>query len=467
VSARLHIGLHGQAGMTEAVVEALTAAGVQLLPLDSHNSQDSGLIFFEAVDETLLARVRRLVAAGPARLLAATPSPAALAQGRVWDLLNAGACDVLHYTDPHVFAQQVLARLRRWQEVDEILASPLVQENCIGSSARWLAFLRQVIEVAAFSDAAILLTGESGTGKELMARLIHTLDRRPDKRDLIVLDCTTIVDSLSGSEFFGHERGAFTSASGERDGAFALADRGTLFLDEVGELPLPLQAELLRVIQERTYKRVGGNQWRSSQFRLVCATNRDLYQEQAEGRFRPDLYYRLAGWVGRLPPLRERPGDILAGAQCFAKQLRPNEAVLDFDDAVRDYLLQGTYPGNMRELKQLVGRLLSRHVGPGPVTVGAIPEDERPRPADASWNANGMCPTIVQALSCGIPLKEIGKQAENLAVRLALELEGHNLQRAARRLGVTDRALQIRRASQRQGAQGLDSSPGDQAAVAS
>jgi transcriptional regulator with GAF, ATPase, and Fis domain len=466
VSSGLHIGVHGQAVIAEAVVQFLTAAGVRLLSFDSHHSQDSGLIFFEAVDESLLARVRRFVAAGPARLLAATRSKAGAAQGGVWSLLNAGACDVLRYADPDTLAQQVLARLRRWQEVDEILASRLVQENCVGSSARWLAVLRQIIEVAAFSDTAILLTGESGTGKELMARLIHTLDRRKDKRDLIVLDCTTIVDSLSGSEFFGHERGAFTGASGDRDGAFALADRGTLFLDEVGELPPPLQAELLRVIQEHTYKRVGGNQWRSSQFRLVCATNRDLYKEQAEGRFRPDLYYRLAGWIGRLPPLRERPGDVLAAAQCFAKQLRPNESAPDFDDAVRDYLLQRSYPGNMRELRQVVARLLSRHVGPGPVTAGAIPEDERPRQAAAPWNAAGMCQTIVQALHCGVALKEIGKQAENLAVRLAMELEGHSLQRAARRLGVTDRALQIRRAGQRQAAQGLDSNNGEIAAVA-
>src|SRR5262249_683962 len=148
--------------------------------------------------------------------------------------------------------------------------------------------------------------GESGTGKELIARLIHDLDSRPGKPPLVVVDCTTIVPGLSGSEFFGHERGAFTGAINTRDGAFALANGGTLFLDEIGELPQPMQAELLRVIQERKYKRVGSNAWQHTDFRLVSATNMDLESGVAKGAFRGDLYYRIAGWVCRTPPLRER-----------------------------------------------------------------------------------------------------------------------------------------------------------------
>src|SRR6185295_226461 len=148
-------------------------------------------------------------------------------------------------------------------------------------------------------------------GKELLARVIHALDPRPDKGELVVLDCTTIVPELSGSEFFGHERGAYTGAVGPRDGAFALAHGGTLFLDEIGELPLALQAQLLRVVQEGTYKRVGGNAWHKASFRLVCATNRDLKEEVARGRFRGDLYHRLATNASRLPPLRDRVEDIL------------------------------------------------------------------------------------------------------------------------------------------------------------
>jgi transcriptional regulator with GAF, ATPase, and Fis domain len=137
----------------------------------------------------------------------------------------------------------------------------------------------------------VLITGESGTGKELIARLIHALDSRVDKGDFVILDCTTVVPTLSGSEFFGHEKGAFTGAIAQRDGAFAMADGGTLFLDEIGELPLVLQAELLRVIEEGMYKRVGSNTWRKTSFRLLCATNRDLLQEESRGNFRKDLYY--------------------------------------------------------------------------------------------------------------------------------------------------------------------------------
>jgi len=121
----------------------------------------------------------------------------------------------------------------------------------------------------------------------------------------VIVDCTTIVSELAGSEFFGHERGAFTGAVGQRDGAFAAAHGGTLFLDEIGELPLPLQAQLLRVVQEGTYKRVGSNAWQRSRFRLVSATNRNLVERIAQGHFRQDLYYRIGAWIFRVPPLQD------------------------------------------------------------------------------------------------------------------------------------------------------------------
>ena len=165
-----------------------------------------------------------------------------------------------------------------------------------------------------------------------MARLIHRLDGRPGKKKLIVLDCATVVPSLSGSEFFGHEKGAFTGAAGPRDGAFALADGGTLFLDEA-RLPPNLQAELLRVIQEGMYKRVGSNTWRTTNFRLVSATNRDLVEDQEAGRFRLDLYYRIAAWQFRLPSLRERRDDIELLAQNFLSRSCANGAAPRFEPA--------------------------------------------------------------------------------------------------------------------------------------
>src|SRR5205085_578959 len=197
----------------------------------------------------------------------------------------------------------------------------------------------QVIEIALFSDGSVLLLGESGTGKELLARLVHTLDPRPDKGELVVLDCTTVVPELAGSEFFGHERGAFTGAAASRDGAFALADRGTLFLDEVGELPLALQAQLLRVVQERTYKRVGSNVWKQTNFRLICATHRDLRQDVAAGRFRGDFYHRIASRVCRIPALRERRDDILPLTEHFLRELG-GDAEPGFDPGVGELLAQ-------------------------------------------------------------------------------------------------------------------------------
>lgn len=298
----------------------------------------------------------------------------------------------------------------------------------------------------------MLITGETGTGKELVARLIHSLDPHVKDQELVILDCSTIVPELAGSEFFGHERGAFTGALITREGAFALADGGTLFLDEIGELPLHLQVQLLRVIQEGTYKKVGSNTWKSTRFRLICATNRDLSEEVKKGRFRADLFYRIASWTFHLPPLRERKEDILPLALHFLKTKHFNgEIPSDIDEPVRHYLMQRDYPGNIRELMQLIIRLGSRHVGPGPVTLGDIPTDERfiNNEISGEWRDPRFEQSIRDALMLGFGIKEISRATSETAIRIALREEGGNLQRAAKRLGITDRALQLRQASQR------------------
>ena len=253
---------------------------------------------------------------------------------------------------------------------------------------------------------------------------------------------------LSGSELFGHERGAFTGAIAARDGAFALANGGTLLLDEIGELSLPLQAQLLRVIQERTYKRVGGNVWHKTEFRLVCATNRDLEQGVKDGTFRADLYYRMADWVLRPPPLRERRADIPLLVRHFLDDAANGGPKVDLDPSLADYLLCRDYPGNVRDLKRLVMRLHARHAGPGPITIGALLIDDRPGGADRPepWAEPGFLLALQRALDQGIALKEIGRAVTNEAIRMSIAQENGNLQRAARRLGVTDRALQMRRA---------------------
>ncbi len=415
------------------------------------------MVLFDALSAEVLAKVADVSQRGRERTIAVATSPGALDMRAAWRLLAAGASDVLVWTDDGGIAAAITARLERWAQTDDLLDVARERGDLVGDSPRWLACLRQVVEVAVYSDGPVLLLGESGTGKELLARLVHELDPRSKRGELVVLDCTTIVSELSGSEFFGHERGAFTGAAGARDGAFALADGGTLFLDEVGELPPPLQAQLLRVVQERMYKRVGSNAWHHTNFRLVCATHRDLRQDVETGRFRADFYHRIASRVCRLPPLRERREDILPLTRHFLNTLRPGERPAALDSAVAELLGTRSYPGNVRELKQLVARISDRHVGPGPVTVGDVPEDERLvcDPGERCERAPTSFDDVVRgALDQGLGLHDIGRAATDAAVRLAVASENGNLQRAAERLHVTPRALQQRRANQSNGSPG-------------
>lgn len=262
------------------------------------------------------------------------------------------------------------------------------------------------------------------------------------------MDCSTLVPDLSGSELFGHERGAFTGAVAAREGAFERASGGTLFLDEVGELPPALQPLLLRGVQEKTYKRVGGNVWHKADFRLVCATNRDLADHVKRGHFRLDLYHRLAGWIFHIPPLRERREDVIPLASHFL-ETAGRTAPAELDASVRDYLLNRDYPGNVRELRQLAQHIAHSHVGPGAVTAGDIPEEDRPPEGEPSsgWPGEHLEAAIRDAITMGISLNEIKRVATDMAIHRAIQSENGNLPRAAKRLGVTDRALQMRRAS--------------------
>ncbi len=440
------------------VVEDLMNAGISTYELDPDAPLGPCVLFFDEITQRLHDFLHQVSRNGLERVLAIAMSRSLLDDGGAWGLLKTGASDVFGWdrsTDP---AGEIAARLKHWEAVDQLVELPLIRNNLVGKSAIWKFTLRQVVEVAHFTNASILITGETGTGKELVARLIHTLDQRPNKRGLIVLDCTTIVPELSGSEFFGHERGAFTGAVGPREGAFALANGGTLFLDEVGELPLELQAKLLRVIQERTYKRVGGNTWQSTDFRLVCATNKDLLDEVRRGRFRHDLYYRIASFIFNLPPIREHTEDILPLIYHFLQECRPDEKQLELDAPVREYFLRREYPGNVRDLKQLVTRISHLHVGPGPITVGDIPKEDRPsiEHGPVRWQDELFECCIRRALTLGAGLKEIGRAAEETAIRIAVGEENGNLKHAADKLGVTDRTLQMRRATRRRHKQTQD-----------
>ena len=431
------------------IVSLLDRSGVCTRGSSGTQSGGLGLVVFDAVDECLLALLRSESRA--ATVLALSVCRQALTSQTLWSLLHAGALDVLQWPALPQAAEDVACRLRRWSRVDELLDSPQVSGSLIGASAAWRRVMRGIVEAAAFTSSSVLITGESGTGKELVARLIHDLDPRRDKGDFVVVDCTTLSRELSGSEFFGHERGAFTGAMTARDGAFALADKGTLFLDEVGELSPELQAQLLRVVQEHKFKRVGSNTWQTTDLRLVSATNRDLGRGVADGSFRADFFYRIAGWQCCTLPLRDRKDDILPLVQHFISQLMPHRSDVAIESAVREFLVTRDYPGNVRDLQQLVTRICHRHAGSGPITIGDIPHADHAAGdgAPAVWPESGFRSAVRVAVDLGIGMKDIGQTATELAIEMALEREGGNLQRAAARLGVTDRALQIRRASQR------------------
>jgi transcriptional regulator with GAF, ATPase, and Fis domain len=439
------------ADLVERRIAALSQTGLALNPTGTPPATGSGLLFFDRVTENLCDRLRDHCCEGCDRILTVGVGSAPLSPGESWRLLASGASDVLRWNDSADCPEEIRARLERWREVDRLVGSPLVRNRLAGRSRAWTAVLRQVVEVARFATSPTMVTGATGTGKELVARLIHTLDDRLEKKDLVVLDCTTIAPELAGSEFFGHKKGAFTNAATSREGAFALADGGTLFLDEVGELRPRLQAELLRITQERTYKRVGGNSWRRTDFRLICATNRNLLRAIEQGAFRSDFYYRVASCRIHLPPLEERREDILPLVRHFLGEVYPDQDLPELSPAVRDYFLARDYPGNVRDLRQLVLQIGQRHVGPGPITAGDIPESERPPAADfdPSWRSERFTDAIRQALASGVGMKEIGNAAADTAVQIALESEGGNVKRAAQKLGITDRALQLRRAARR------------------
>jgi formate hydrogenlyase transcriptional activator len=226
----------------------------------------------------------------------------------------------------------------------------------IGQSSA-LQNVLQLVEIVAAASATVLLLGETGTGKELIARAIHESSWRR-KEAFVTLNCAAIPASLFESELFGHERGAFTGANMQRAGRLELADRGTLFLDEVGDMPLELQPKLLRTLQERTYERLGSGRTRGIDVRLVAATNCNLDQMVDEKRFRRDLYYRLNVFPIRVPPLRERCEDIPLLVQHFTQKYarRMNKQIDMIPESTMQKLQRWSWPGNVRELENLIER---------------------------------------------------------------------------------------------------------------
>jgi two-component system response regulator AtoC len=285
-----------------------------------------------------------------------------------------------------------------------------------------------LVERIADTPMTVLILGETGTGKELVAEAIHHRSGRRDK-PLIKLNCAALPETLLESELFGYERGAFTGADKRKVGYFEAADGGTLFLDEIGEMPLALQAKLLRVLERKVITRVGGRNEVPTDTRLIAATHRDLEGEVRSGRFRQDLLFRIGGFTLVVPPLRDRAAEIIPLAEHFARVVATEQGrpVPMLSEASRDALSGYSWPGNVRELKNAIERAL--------VLCGdAIdPSDLPDKLRDAAQR--------VRPAAVGADMRGHLAEVERAAIISALEAEGQNQTRAARRLGLSRRAL--------------------------
>ena len=320
-------------------------------------------------------------------------------------------------------------------QLTRALESSAARYGIVGTSAELLSAIDQLERVSSAS-ASVLLLGESGTGKELFARALHLASPRRDA-PFIKVNCAAIPEALFESELFGHERGAFTGSHGERAGWFELADGGTIFLDEIGELPLPLQTKLLRTLQEGTVLRLGGKREKKVDVRLVAATHRDLEQEVQQGSFRRDLFYRLYVIPIRLPSLRERRSDIPLLALHFlnrANQAHQRNVNLTPEALAR--LARHAWPGNIRELGNVIERMVLLADAPviGAEAIGRLLHDARLPPHAAA-------PPATQAVVRDYTRVD-SHPAEQL--REALARHGGNRSRAAQALGLTLRQFSYR-----------------------
>ena len=396
------------AANAEEAYAALTKDPPAAVVLDLGLPGESGL--------GLLGRLPRPLPA-PVVVLSGGATPGEAAQA-----LKLGATDFVEKpptAERLLTALQNALALRDLEDERERLREELAQPGSLVGESAAMAELRKLVARAGPSGSVVLVQGETGTGKERVSRALHLASGR--KGRFVAVNCAAIPATLLESELFGAEKGAFTGATARRIGRFEQAHQGTLLLDEIGELPLELQAKLLRVLEQREVERLGGSAPVKVDVRVVAATHRDLRKAVADGRFREDLYYRLAVFPIEVPPLRNRPDDIVPLARAFAAELRgqPLEVTKEGEQALRAY----PWPGNVRELRNFVERL---HLlsDPGPLRVAGEPpglpaDDPKSQPA-------------IGVLS----YRELCEEAERKILREALARCGGNVAAAARLLKV-------------------------------
>jgi DNA-binding NtrC family response regulator len=358
------------------------------------------------------------------------------------DALKKGAFDYI--TKP--FEQDELKRVidkavkTRQLNDDELVFSPdeIDRQGIVGSSEA-MQRIYDAIKKVAPAATTVLITGETGTGKELIANAIHRNSPRKNN-PFIKINCAAIAENLMESELFGYEKGAFTGAVSTKPGRFELADKGTLFLDEVGELPKEMQVKLLRVIQDQEFERVGGLRTIKVDVRLIAATNRNLLQDVKEGIFREDLYYRLNVFHTQVPPLREKKEDILPLTDYFVEKFnrKLEREVRHVDPKVQEIFLRYDWPGNIRELENLIERLVLMAAG-DTIMLEDIPAEMR------------LAASIQQvSRSDGQekPFKDVMKShmedVEKQAIIQCLEECGGNVTKAAQSLGLSRKGLQLK-----------------------
>ncbi len=325
-------------------------------------------------------------------------------------------------------------------------SSPELFRSLVGNS-RETRRVRQMIEQVADSDATVLILGESGTGKEVVARNIHYHSSRR-KKPFVPINCGAIPGDLLESELFGHEKGAFTGAISARQGRFEMAEGGTLFLDEIGDMSMHMQVKLLRVLQERTFERVGSNKTLTADVRIVAATHRNLEKAIEEGKFREDLYYRLNVFPIEMPPLRERSEDIpLLIRELITRLEHEKRGSVRLTQAAILALMDYHWPGNVRELANTIERLVIMHPY-GVVDVHDLPAKYQPEPGQASERITAAtlvqepAPIMVDGVDAprlprdGIDLKQHLTELECSLIKQALEDAEGIVAHAANRLGL-------------------------------